>query len=195
MIMSQDNPTLSEMGITGRSAAALEKVGLTARQDLEAYGLDSVELISGIGDDYAADIREKVAASYPSPAAEVAEAPEEDPEVAEAPIEAPEATPEAAEAESAPGPAEPAVAEPEPVEPADVAEPTADPEAVVVPVLDIDDEIENARLERMAAYALSGILAGAFANPNPSQRLDNEATRANTALLHAKAAIAAIDAR
>ena len=64
--MPEDNPTLAELGITGRAAKALTIAGLTDRRSIEAFGLGALEHIKGIGDDYAADIRDAVAASYPS---------------------------------------------------------------------------------------------------------------------------------
>jgi len=208
--MSQDNPTIGELGITGRAASALEKAGLTTRSELEAYGLDSLEQINGIGDDFAADIRDLVAASYPAPAEGPVAEPAADPVVEEAPAVEPPAGPpvkpvveEPAEEPVAPTPivAEPPAPEPGPApatEPAPVpdpvpaAEPTVTP-TVSVPVVELDDEISNARLERAACYALTGLLAGLRANPNPAVQSISEQDVARAAKLHAKALLTEID--
>jgi len=62
--VASDNPTLEELGISGRAAAALKAAGLETRSQLEAFGLDRIEEVKGIGSDYADEIRTKVAASY-----------------------------------------------------------------------------------------------------------------------------------
>lgn len=69
-------PSLVEMGITGRAAAVLEQNGLTTRHKIEEFGLENLEAIKWIGDEFADEIRQQVAASYVAAAEPVAVEPE-----------------------------------------------------------------------------------------------------------------------
>ncbi|HID74470.1 MAG TPA: hypothetical protein EYP56_00560 [Planctomycetaceae bacterium] len=80
--MAGDNPTLEELGIPGRAAGALKAAGLETRSQLEAFGLERIAEVKGIGSDYADEIRAKVAASY-GKQSESGELADESPEVGE----------------------------------------------------------------------------------------------------------------
>ena len=88
--MASDNPTLAELGISGRVVNVLKAAGLETRSALEAFGLDRIEEVKGIGSDYADEIRAKVAASYQQQPSTVEPA-HESPEVSDPAPKAPEA--------------------------------------------------------------------------------------------------------
>jgi hypothetical protein len=186
--MASEDPTLAELGISGRAAGVLSEAGLKTRSQLEAFGLERIQEIKGIGGDYAEEIRAKVAASHDEgrrlEEAEASEVAEPDSKVAGADtagaqtVEAKTVGVDTAGAQS--------------VEEETVGADTAEGESVgadnVVP-----EPVDQGRLERATLVLAAGILGHPAAGPLLTPPFHREADLARKARVLAEAVIREID--